>query len=186
MTSDRTFTYDSLYRLTEGTGREKVSQTQSTAFYADYAGAKGGIKDSGNPALRVYTQSYLYDKAGNITEMKHAEGATVHWNAGRELPSYFPRQPVHTLFNPEQRRWMEHQRLGKLELKQDGNTLRIEFAEDLDTHEVKELISYIPQEVKSRRVGHTLIVEAVSEFHHWLSKEDDSIWTRIKRWAGIA
>ncbi len=110
----------------------------------------------------------------------------LYTHAGRELPSYFPRQPVHTLFNPEQRRWMEHQRLGKLELKQDGNTLRIEFAEDLDTHEVKELISYIPQEVKSRRVGHTLIVEAVSEFHHWLSKEDDSIWTRIKRWAGIA
>lgn len=82
VTSDRTFTYDSLYRLAEGTGREKVSQTQSTAFYADYAGSKGGIKDSGNPALRVYTQSYLYDEAGNITEMKHAEGATVHWKRG--------------------------------------------------------------------------------------------------------
>ena len=40
---DRTFTYDSLYRLVTATGREKVSQTQSTAWYANYAGAMGAV-----------------------------------------------------------------------------------------------------------------------------------------------
>ena len=85
VTPDRTFTYDSLYRLTEGTGREKVAQTQTTAFYADYAGSKGAVPDAGNPALRSYTQSYVYDEAGNLTEMKHAEGATVHWKRGYDL-----------------------------------------------------------------------------------------------------
>jgi RHS repeat-associated protein len=81
---ERAFVYDSLYRLVSATGREKVAQTQSTAFYADYAGGMGGVPDSGDPALRRYTQSYLYDAAGNILETKHQQGTggSVIWRRG--------------------------------------------------------------------------------------------------------
>ena len=86
---DRTFSYDSLYRLVSATGREKVGQSQSTAFYADYAGGMGGLPDAGNPALRRYTQSYTYDAAGNILETKHQQGSggTVLWRRGYALES---------------------------------------------------------------------------------------------------
>jgi RHS repeat-associated protein len=81
---ERAFAYDSLYRLVQATGREKVAQTQSTAFYADYAGGMGGIPDAADPALRRYTQSYLYDAAGNILETKHQQGTggSVIWRRG--------------------------------------------------------------------------------------------------------
>ncbi|MEQ1571305.1 MAG: hypothetical protein ABMA64_37100 [Myxococcota bacterium] len=56
------------------TGREKVDQRQTTAFYADYAGASGAIPDPGDPALRQHTQAYRYDAVGNLLEMKHQQG----------------------------------------------------------------------------------------------------------------
>jgi YD repeat-containing protein len=81
---DRSFTYDALYRLIRATGREKVGQAQTTAFYAGYAGAMGAIPDSGDPALRAYTQSYTFDASGNLTEMKHQQGTSgpVLWRRG--------------------------------------------------------------------------------------------------------
>ncbi|MEQ1569163.1 MAG: RHS repeat-associated core domain-containing protein [Myxococcota bacterium] len=84
VTPTRTFTYDALYRLTRATGREKVDQRQTTAFYAEYAGATGAIPDAGDPALRQYTQSYRYDSVGNLLEMKHQQGlgGAVAWRRG--------------------------------------------------------------------------------------------------------
>ncbi|MEQ1506649.1 MAG: RHS repeat-associated core domain-containing protein [Myxococcota bacterium] len=84
ITPTRTFTYDALYRLIRATGREKVDQRQTTAFYADYAGATGAIPDPGDPALRQYTQAYRYDAVGNLLEMKHQQGlgGAVAWRRG--------------------------------------------------------------------------------------------------------
>ncbi|MEQ1506610.1 MAG: RHS repeat-associated core domain-containing protein [Myxococcota bacterium] len=84
VTPTRTFTYDALYRLTRATGREKVDQRQTTAFYAEYAGATGAISDPADPALRQYTQSYRYDGVGNLLEMKHQQGlgGMVAWRRG--------------------------------------------------------------------------------------------------------
>jgi RHS repeat-associated protein len=84
VTPTRTFAYDALYRLIRATGREKVDQRQTTAFYTDYAGPPGAIPDPGDPALRPYTQSYRYDPAGNIIEMKHqvGDGGAVAWRRG--------------------------------------------------------------------------------------------------------
>ncbi|MEQ1568829.1 MAG: hypothetical protein ABMA64_24540, partial [Myxococcota bacterium] len=84
ITPTRTFTYDALYRLIRATGREKVDQRQTTAFYAEYAGATGAIPDPGDPALRQYTQSYRYDGVGNLLEMKHQQGmgGRVAWRRG--------------------------------------------------------------------------------------------------------
>lgn len=84
VTPDRTFAYDALYRLVAASGREKVVQTQTSAFYAGYAGPPGAIPDGANPALRRYTQRYRYDAAGNLQEMKHqlGDGGAVLWRRG--------------------------------------------------------------------------------------------------------
>ncbi|MEQ1503073.1 MAG: SpvB/TcaC N-terminal domain-containing protein [Myxococcota bacterium] len=84
VTPTRTFAYDARYRLVQATGREKVDQRQTTAFYADYAGAVGTIPDPSDPALRQYTQSYRYDAVGNLLEMKHQQGlgGSVVWRRG--------------------------------------------------------------------------------------------------------
>ncbi len=75
----RAFVYDSLYRLIQATGREKFSQSQSTAFYADYAGATGGLPDPTTTALRRYTQAYAYDAAGNFVSMAHTPSSGTGW-----------------------------------------------------------------------------------------------------------
>ncbi len=75
VTPDQTFTYDSLYRLVEATGREKVGLSQTT--YAPPA--SGDIPDGGDPALRTYTQSTTYDAAGNITQMHHVPSSGSNW-----------------------------------------------------------------------------------------------------------
>jgi RHS repeat-associated protein len=75
----RAFVYDSLYRLIEATGREKVSQSQSASFYADYAGATGGLPDPTTTALRRYTQAYAYDEAGNFISMAHMPSSGTGW-----------------------------------------------------------------------------------------------------------
>jgi len=72
ITGVSTYTYDALYRLREATGREN-----NAALIFD---SKGNWNDApfmrqlnpGDPmAMRNYTQSYQYDDAGNILQMKH-------------------------------------------------------------------------------------------------------------------
>ncbi|MBK9649187.1 MAG: hypothetical protein IPO67_29250 [Deltaproteobacteria bacterium] len=49
-------TYDALYRLVSARGREKDAQTQSTAFYADCAGAMGGIRRRAQGAAPLHPE----------------------------------------------------------------------------------------------------------------------------------
>ncbi len=70
-----TYTYDTLYRLTEATGREQISmwqnvQTNQNKFnksYFDHQRPPG----TDPKALQNYTQQYHYDGAGNLLRMKH-------------------------------------------------------------------------------------------------------------------
>ncbi|HEY0426484.1 MAG TPA: SpvB/TcaC N-terminal domain-containing protein [Pyrinomonadaceae bacterium] len=72
------YTYDAVYRLTEATGREHIGQAIFGQFdnWNDLPFMK---QYSRNDALawRNYTQQYDYDKAGNITEMRHTTGAAA-------------------------------------------------------------------------------------------------------------
>lgn len=65
-----TYTYDALYRLIAGTGRERSSNHN----YGASENWKDGAKlPSPNPPneLRNYQQRYEYDSVGNIEEMRH-------------------------------------------------------------------------------------------------------------------
>ncbi len=79
VTGVSTYAYDALYRLVEATGREN-----NTALSF---GSKDNWDDSafmqnfnpGDPiATRNYTQSYQYDEAGNIKQMRH-QSAGSNW-----------------------------------------------------------------------------------------------------------
>jgi RHS repeat-associated protein len=66
------YTYDALYRLRSGTGREHASLgAQPDRAEPRYA-PQPHPNDSG--ALRPYTETYTYDRVGNLTELKHAAG----------------------------------------------------------------------------------------------------------------
>lgn len=64
-----TYTYDALYRLIEGTGRE--NDTPIGLTQKDNWDDNPFMKTIDATRLRNYKQSYQYDEVGNIKEMKH-------------------------------------------------------------------------------------------------------------------
>ncbi|MBL8617585.1 MAG: hypothetical protein JNM72_18400, partial [Deltaproteobacteria bacterium] len=74
---ERTYAYDPLYRLSSATGREKVGLAQAGVLpFPVELLPHGG---AANTVLRRYTQSYVYDAAGNLTETVHVAGSGVAW-----------------------------------------------------------------------------------------------------------
>jgi RHS repeat-associated protein len=79
------YKYDSLYRLIEGTGREHVAlgpcyYQQGGKQEAEYiATGANGQPVSNAQALANYTQRYIYDDGGNLTEIRVLRNGTTRW-----------------------------------------------------------------------------------------------------------
>ncbi|MEU7144799.1 SpvB/TcaC N-terminal domain-containing protein [Nocardia sp. NPDC046473] len=65
----RTFGYDPSYRLTTATGREHVGQTSQPGSGEPPTAPIPHANDS--TAMRSYTETYTYDKSGNISAVTH-------------------------------------------------------------------------------------------------------------------
>ncbi|MBN8586487.1 MAG: OmpA family protein [Ignavibacteria bacterium] len=75
------YTYDSLYRLIEATGRENDAALSFDSKDNWNDAAYMHRYNSGDPmAMRNYTQSYVYDEVGNILQMNHSAGSQNSWN----------------------------------------------------------------------------------------------------------
>ena len=75
---NRDFTYDAIYRLLSATGRESdtyVSPAPSVISNTPYTPGSTNSKDT-----RMYTQSYQYDKLGNIQQLSHVPTGGNSWN----------------------------------------------------------------------------------------------------------
>ena len=101
----------------------------------------------------------------------------LYGTAGRQLPEYFPRQPLEQLYDPDQRLWMELVRQKKVAIVPEDDRTVIEFTDDLDPNELAEYRAALPQTVKYRRTGKTLIVENPQYLHSWLDNGG-----RRRRW----
>jgi RHS repeat-associated protein len=71
------FLYDAIYQLVEATGREHVGQlnTAPDAFDTDRAGLE---HPSDGAAMARYLERFVYDPAGNLTEMRHIGSDAAH------------------------------------------------------------------------------------------------------------
>ncbi|MDP2311520.1 MAG: SpvB/TcaC N-terminal domain-containing protein [Pseudomonadota bacterium] len=78
------YSYDAVYRLVTAEGRERVSQgPPGSSTGAWTSSAYGAIPDASN-AVWEYTESYDYDKAGNILGMDHSVPTIANENWSRE------------------------------------------------------------------------------------------------------
>jgi hypothetical protein len=98
--------------------------------------------------------------------------------AQRPLPEYFPQQPIEKLYDPGCMAWIDILKLDKAWISEDKGRLLIDFSTDMTTWEIKEYQNHLPQNVKCRRQGTTLIVESPREFDAWL----DSQTPKQKSW----
>lgn len=70
------YSYNAVYRLVTAQGRERVNQGAPAFNTGEWVSAAyGAIPDASN-AVWAYTESYEYDKAGNILEMDHSVPST--------------------------------------------------------------------------------------------------------------
>lgn len=80
ITGVSTYTFDALYRLVEASGRENDNAMLFTNEDNWHDASFMQILNPGDPiAMRNYTQSFRYDAAGNITQMKHVAGGIHNW-----------------------------------------------------------------------------------------------------------
>jgi RHS repeat-associated protein len=89
----RLYEYDALYRLILATGREHKSQAAGGAQRnAPAALAQMMPADSDMQNLRRYTERYIYDPVGNITQMRHIAAGGGNWT--RDYVYDYQRAPL--------------------------------------------------------------------------------------------
>ncbi|PCP71177.1 insecticidal toxin SepC/TccC, partial [Morganella morganii] len=63
------YTYDTLYQLVSATGREMASAGQQRSSLPD-------ISPFDKASYANYTRNYIYDRAGNMTQIRHSAPKT--------------------------------------------------------------------------------------------------------------
>jgi hypothetical protein len=93
----------------------------------------------------------------------------LYRHAGRPLPSFFPEEPVEHLYNPGRRDWQDVlDRFHKASVTRDGDRLLIDFKDDMQYREVLAYAGHLPQTVKHKVKGKTIVIESPREFQEWL------------------
>ncbi len=88
---------------------------------------------------------------------------------GRPLPDYFPEEPIERLCDPGRRHWKDLlENLKNAKIRTEKDRLLVEFSEDLQHYEIREYQGSLPQTVKHRLRGKTLVIESPTEFNAWL------------------
>lgn len=107
--------------------------------------------------------------------------------AGRPLPSFFPEQPVEHLYNPGRRAWQDLLHgLRKAAATRDGVRLLIAFKDDMQYQEIRAYAGHLPQTVKHKVKGKTIVIESPLEFEEWLGGRGSRRQSRLRRFvAGI-
>jgi hypothetical protein len=132
------------------------------------------ILDRPNRLYRWFAHLYLQriSQAGWMTddEMSIARETmlSLYNFAGRAVPAYFPRCPIEELYDSDLRTWQDVVRQKKAIVQRSGKETRITFSGDLQPMEVQEYRACLPQTVKARMLGKTLVVENPNYFHTWL------------------
>lgn len=109
----------------------------------------------------------------------------LYRHAARPLPSFFPDGPVDQLYNPGRRAWHDVlYRLQKASLARDGDQLHVNFKDDMQHSEVRGYAGHLPQTVKHRVKGKTIVIESPREFEEWLGSSGGRAGSPLRRLIG--
>jgi hypothetical protein len=94
----------------------------------------------------------------------------LYKHAQRPLPEFFPSEPVERIYDPGRRSWIELFTFKKVTENWEKGRLQIVFTPDMQDYEINRAVGLIPQSIKYKRFGHTIIVETPDEFNAWLGR----------------
>ena len=88
--------------------------------------------------------------------------------AGLPVPCFFPTEPLEKLFDPGQRRWRDLlYRMQMARVRREKDRTYIEFPDAMQYREIQSYASYLPQTIKNRLRGKTLIIDSPQAFDTW-------------------
>jgi hypothetical protein len=88
--------------------------------------------------------------------------------AGLPVPAFFPQEPLEKLFDPGQRRWRDLlYRMQMARVRREKDRTYIEFPDAMQYREIQSYASYLPQTIKNRVRGKTLIIDSPQAFDAW-------------------
>jgi len=104
----------------------------------------------------------------------------LYRRADRPLPSFFPEEPIEHLYSPGRRAWQDLlYGLRKASATGDGERLLIAFKDDMQHPEVRAYAGHLPQTVKHKVKGKTIVIESPREFEEWLGGRRQSWPSRL-------
>jgi hypothetical protein len=133
------------------------------------------ILEADNPIFKWFASLYMdhLERGASPGEDELSVARAVvndlYRRAGRSLPSFFPERPVEQLYDPGRRAWQDVlHRLRKASLARDRDQLRVDFKDDMQHPEVRAYAGHLPQTVKHKVKGKTIVIESPREFEEWL------------------
>lgn len=96
-------------------------------------------------------------------------------HAGRQLPPFFPDRPLEEVHDPGRAEWTRLLQLRKVKLSENLDEAVIDFAVDFDPREISRYEGHLPQEIKHKRAGKSLIVQNPGALFGWIPKDS---WPR--------
>ena len=96
----------------------------------------------------------------------------IYSYAEKPLPELFPKEPIDLLYDKDQFAWLDLlDGIKKAAIRTNNDRIFIDFNDDMTHAEIKEYQGMLPQTIKRRSQGKTLIIESpMVEFEAWLGR----------------
>jgi len=101
--------------------------------------------------------------------------------AERPLPEFFLDRPLEEVHDPGQHEWMRLIQLEKVTLLDKDDEAVIELAHDLEQVEVRRHIAHLPQEIKKRKAGKSIVIENPKALYDWIAQEHWPIENNVEK-----
>jgi len=98
--------------------------------------------------------------------------------ADRPLPDYFPQVPVETIYDIDKMEWQELFETQVLSQEDQTNKIFVHADKTMNTFEVERFMRLLPQGVKAKRKGHTIIIEGKEKYREWMEagRKRSGLW----------
>ncbi|MBI4303297.1 MAG: phospholipase D family protein [Chloroflexi bacterium] len=161
-------------------GKSRVKRVDFDVHFVPNEAAKEKLAQlfaEDNHIFRWFSCTYLNHldspELSSDDELKLARSVMneLYEYAKRPLPEFFPVEPIERLYDSGRRDWHDLLHiLRKAEVKKEAKRTRITLAKDIQPWEVNDYLGYLPQTIKYKRTGSTIIVENPKDFEKWLEQ----------------
>jgi hypothetical protein len=184
-------------RCPEGPMKSRVKEIEFAMKFKDTSENKklvGKLLNFDNQIFKLFSKKYIRKLkqpklayCDEVLAVARECFQEMYREAGRDLPDYFPTQPLETYCDPGKEMWYDLvKRDGKAQLKRNGKAIQIRFASDMHSSEIGRHLKCLPTELLPRRNGNLVTIDPPEDFIAWFGPINrvDALRTRVEDWWG--